>query len=38
MKKGTPPKKRTSHIVFRGNRSVVRASREAIGAMKYKAE
>jgi len=27
-----------SHILFRGNRMVVIANREAIGAMKYKAQ
>lgn len=27
-----------SHVVCRGNQKVVRASREAIGAMKYKAQ
>lgn len=27
-----------SHVVCQGNQRVIRASREAIGAMKYKAE
>jgi len=31
-------KKKKSHIVFQGNRTVIHASREAIGAMKYKGE
>jgi hypothetical protein len=30
--------KKSSHIVFKGNRSVVLATREAIGAMKYKGQ
>lgn len=31
-------KPRVIHVVSRGNRKVIRASREAIGAMKYKSE
>lgn len=26
------------HVVFRGNQKVIRATRESIGAMKYKAQ
>ena len=29
---------RKSHVIFRGNRLVIIATREAIGAMKYKAQ
>ncbi|KKR85589.1 MAG: hypothetical protein UV53_C0036G0002 [Candidatus Azambacteria bacterium GW2011_GWE1_42_9] len=39
MKKVTRSRiSKKSHVVCRGNRKVVRASREAIGAMKYKAQ
>ncbi len=31
-------KKQKKHIIFKGNRNKIRASREAIGAMKYKAQ
>jgi len=39
MKKTIQTKTRKdSHVICRGNQKVVRASREAIGAMKYKSE
>jgi len=30
--------RKKSHVICRGNQKIIRASREAIGAMKYKAE
>lgn len=39
MKKSLPIKKLgKKHVVCRGNRRIIRASREAIGAMKYKGQ